>query len=530
MAGARRVNERLPTQTGPESGTQPAQETLAELTQFTLLRGFSEAELHALSVALETRDVAAGETLFRAGECSVEVYLIRVGAVEVLRERATGEHAVTVLGPGHEVGELAMLDGAPRSATARTTRPTRLFVLHPSRLPITLRLINRLLGNTALACARKLREAEPERSEPPDAPDFPALADFPLWRGLAPEERAALGRHLQPRSLVAGEYLFHEGAPTREVFFLLTGTLEIRKRDSLGAERVITTLGPGREVGELALIDGAPRSASARAVSPCELWSLGADGLTSNLILLSRFAGNLSQAGAEKLRQSNTAHVQSLERELAAERDRNHFGQFFLYTMTMLIIGTLVTYLLHTSLRFIDVSGEFFKWVFLLVLLVPSWILIRTMGIPLHEIGITRHNATRSLREGVLASLIAVPLFLLLLSWLRGQGMIPPEPWDFNPLRSMNYVVHSFLQELLARGITQTAFQRFFNDQRGVKSVFLTSLLFGLFHIHFGLIAVAIVFVASLGFGAFYLRHHNLIGVSIFHVAIGTCAFASGLL
>ena len=46
---------------------------------------------------------------------------------------------------------------------------------------------------------------------------------------------------------------------------IITGIVDIMKQDSLGKQKIIASLGPGKVVGEMGLIDGEPRSASAQA-------------------------------------------------------------------------------------------------------------------------------------------------------------------------------------------------------------------------------------------------------------------------
>lgn len=69
-----------------------------------------------------------------------------------------------------------------------------------------------------------------------------------------------------PLLLAPGDVLFREGDPASSMFVILEGSLEIRVR-----ERVVEEAGPGALLGEMALIDQGPRTATAVAVTPCRL-------------------------------------------------------------------------------------------------------------------------------------------------------------------------------------------------------------------------------------------------------------------
>ena len=104
------------------------------------------------------------------------------------------------------------------------------------------------------------------------------------------------------RSFKAGEFIFREGDPAEELFVVKTGTVEIR----LG-NRLLDTL-PERSIfGEMALIDGAPRSATAIAATDVKLVPVGEKQF---LFLVSRtpyFALNVMRALARRLRATNNA-------------------------------------------------------------------------------------------------------------------------------------------------------------------------------------------------------------------------------
>ena len=64
-------------------------------------------------------DFAKGETIFAEGDVGTTMYVLLRGAVELLIDGKVFE----TLGPGEPFGELALIDRAPRNATAVTRTP-----------------------------------------------------------------------------------------------------------------------------------------------------------------------------------------------------------------------------------------------------------------------------------------------------------------------------------------------------------------------------------------------------------------------
>jgi CRP/FNR family cyclic AMP-dependent transcriptional regulator len=75
----------------------------------------------------------------------------------------------------------------------------------------------------------------------------------------------------EPKRLLRGEVLFREGEPGESCYWVMQGALKISVSSSTGDERVFALLGPGSVVGELAILDNRPRSATATAFSDTNL-------------------------------------------------------------------------------------------------------------------------------------------------------------------------------------------------------------------------------------------------------------------
>ncbi len=74
---------------------------------------------------LKELTLVAGTTVFEKGERGDSMYIIVEGEVAA----ADGERVFTHMGERQVFGEMALLDGEPRTATIRTTQPTRLLRL-----------------------------------------------------------------------------------------------------------------------------------------------------------------------------------------------------------------------------------------------------------------------------------------------------------------------------------------------------------------------------------------------------------------
>jgi CRP-like cAMP-binding protein len=78
------------------------------------------------------------------------------------------------------------------------------------------------------------------------------------------------------RRFAAGQVLFTEGEPSEHLYVVHTGRVRVLVTSPRGDELTLSVLGPGDTMGELSIIDGAARSASAEAVAATELLTLPA--------------------------------------------------------------------------------------------------------------------------------------------------------------------------------------------------------------------------------------------------------------
>jgi CRP-like cAMP-binding protein/membrane protease YdiL (CAAX protease family) len=366
-----------------------------------------------------------------------------------------------------------------------------------------------------------------------------ALSSMGLF--VKPETMAALRRVAVRRTIPAGEVILTEGECSSAFFLIeeglitvyrISGDLDGDERSDRG-ERVLTHLGPGEALGEMAVLDGLPRSASARAKTEVVLDEIRPDDVLNQPEgehLLADLRGGLGVAIVRKMRGQTDRHVAVLEREVESIRERQQFGRFFLYAMGMMCIGTLVNDVLARHVLHVNVYTTQFAWQYLALLLLPSLVVMWRMGIPRREVGLTTLGLRRSLVEGVIISIVVFALAIGLAEVLKAYDALPGKPVPFEWAGMLSYFIHSLLQELVARGFLQSSFQRFLGDRKGFGSIVLASLFFGMFHLHFGFTAVVLTIVTGLLFGMIYQRHRNLAGVTLVHFMSGVAAFWVGLI
>jgi CRP/FNR family transcriptional regulator, cyclic AMP receptor protein len=112
------------------------------------------------------------------------------------------------------------------------------------------------------------------------------LEGIGLFEELAPDDRAQLARVIESRQVPAGDTLFRAGDPGDSLYIVCAGQMELSIRDTAGQKIVLNNARTGEIFGELALLDGGARTATAVAATDVELLELDRD----DLLLLFRTA------------------------------------------------------------------------------------------------------------------------------------------------------------------------------------------------------------------------------------------------
>jgi CRP/FNR family cyclic AMP-dependent transcriptional regulator len=100
------------------------------------------------------------------------------------------------------------------------------------------------------------------------------LAKTDLFENLDDAARRALAEVSVDRSYKKGHLIFHQGDLGEALFVVVEGHVKVFVTSEDGDEMVLVTLGPSDVFGELAIVDGGPRSASAEALEPTKVIAL----------------------------------------------------------------------------------------------------------------------------------------------------------------------------------------------------------------------------------------------------------------
>lgn len=140
----------------------------------------------------------------------------------------------------------------------------------------------------------------------PVAGHIPSLAQVALFANLDSESLGELSAVVRRRGFRAGEVIFHRDDPGQVLYVIREGKVKITINSPEGHEVVLAVFGPGDYFGELALLDGQPRSASAVALEDVETYALQRSDFIRAVMSHPRIAVQVMNVLSRRLRQTDT--------------------------------------------------------------------------------------------------------------------------------------------------------------------------------------------------------------------------------
>src|SRR3989338_426816 len=155
------------------------------------------------------------------------------------------------------------------------------------------------------------------------------LKQVPFFQDLSEDTLEELTQIGSIQYWDAAKVVFGEADPPDRMYLILAGSVEIRKAVAPGKTILLKTLGAGDFFGEMALIDGAPRSASAQTLAHCDMFVITRDKFTELLSQCPRLIPSVCASIVSKLRTVNEQFLlevcekQKLQAEIIQERYRS---------------------------------------------------------------------------------------------------------------------------------------------------------------------------------------------------------------
>ncbi len=166
--------------------------------------------------------------------------------------------------------------------------------------------------------------------------DSDLLDHIPLFSNLTVEERAELSSLLKPRQFTPGQHIVFVGEPGKEFFIIQRGRVAITLPDEHGRDMVLASLGPGQFFGEISLLDGGPRTATARAETDSTLMELGREEFLQFVrktpaaaVHLMTVLGQRQRETNEKLRGIKNANEVIAEKSTSGQRIAERVARAF---------------------------------------------------------------------------------------------------------------------------------------------------------------------------------------------------------
>ena len=238
-----------------------------------------------------TRFLQKGQVVVKEGDPGTTMFVVLEGRVAVARE-AEGREPVIVeqLGAGEFFGELALLTGAPRTASVVALEDA--VVLELSHTGDRAAWADYgVQGDKVEQAARERFMAEAARLNP-------------LLASLSPELQKQLGNAFVPVTVPTGETLLTRGKPGDALYLLLRGECEVFHTHEDGTQTAYPRLQEGALFGEISLLRSRLATATVRTLTPCTLLKLEREVFEKTIMTQPNLRGALVRLGLQRLKQT----------------------------------------------------------------------------------------------------------------------------------------------------------------------------------------------------------------------------------
>jgi CRP/FNR family transcriptional regulator, cyclic AMP receptor protein len=182
------------------------------------------------------------------------------------------------------------------------------------------------------------------------------LAEVPFFQLLNEEERALLAQKVGHVQVPAGKLVFSYGDPGDSLYIVCSGQVEIFNKNDTGERILLETARAGNFFGELSLLDGGPRTASAIATEDVDAVIVQRQDLAELLRSHPAAALELLAATGRRLRETANLLRRTVSRDINEEVEDNRTSMMRMADWISEFSGSLPFLFIHI--------GIFFIWIF----------------------------------------------------------------------------------------------------------------------------------------------------------------------
>ena len=225
------------------------------VTPLPLFSALEHEGLLALISCFEMITVSAGKHVITEGEEGAEAYIVARGELEV-RRAVSDEQTISLarLGNGALFGEMALLSRAPRAGSVVALRPSILLVARRDALEVVAEKRSDVGVELAAHCRRRMVAN--------------LVRTSPVLLAVPPEERPALVERFETKVYEKGEKIIEDKCDPSGLHLIASGEVAVIGHEEGGEGFVISTLGVGQVVGEVAVVLRRKANADVVAVHP----------------------------------------------------------------------------------------------------------------------------------------------------------------------------------------------------------------------------------------------------------------------
>ncbi len=128
------------------------------------------------------------------------------------------------------------------------------------------------------------------------------LRDIPYFSGLKSAEMEAIGKRVFEKTAGRAEVLSLEGEDVANLYFVASGAVKVFKTSADGKEQILSIVRPGEFFNDVAVFDGGPSPAGARAMGPVILYGIAREDMMAILLEHPNVAINVVRALVERVR------------------------------------------------------------------------------------------------------------------------------------------------------------------------------------------------------------------------------------